>query len=147
MSVKWTGSSLVQVMACHLFGAKPLPERMLAYYQLDPWEQLKGNLNQNTKLFIDEDAFQNIFCKVAAILSGGMSKKNAWNSYQSCEPTMHCNLTRILCSFRYSQFMCRVAVTQVLTPSNLTGLIQWNLPEHKCKLFENYREFVFSIDE
>ena len=26
---QWTGSSLVQVMACHLFGAKPLPEPML----------------------------------------------------------------------------------------------------------------------
>ena len=26
---------LVQVMACRLFGAKPLPEPMLAYCQLD----------------------------------------------------------------------------------------------------------------
>ena len=34
----WTGSSLVQVMACLLFGAKPLPEPMLAYCQLDSWE-------------------------------------------------------------------------------------------------------------
>ena len=29
------GSSLVQVMACRLFGVKPLPEPMLAYCQLD----------------------------------------------------------------------------------------------------------------
>ena len=34
----WTGSSLVQVMACLLFGAKPLPEPMLAYCWLDSWE-------------------------------------------------------------------------------------------------------------
>ena len=27
-------------MACRLFGAKPLPEPMLAYCQLDPWEQV-----------------------------------------------------------------------------------------------------------
>ena len=27
-------------MACRLFGAKPLPEPMLAYCQLDPWEQI-----------------------------------------------------------------------------------------------------------
>ena len=33
---QWTGSSLVQVMACRLFGAKPLPETLLAYSQLDP---------------------------------------------------------------------------------------------------------------
>ena len=34
---QWTGSSLVQVMACRLFGAKPLPELMLAYCLLDTW--------------------------------------------------------------------------------------------------------------
>ena len=30
-----TGSTLVQVMVCCLFGAKPLPEPVLAYCQLD----------------------------------------------------------------------------------------------------------------
>ena len=29
------GPAFVQVMACHLFGAKPLPEPMLVYCQLD----------------------------------------------------------------------------------------------------------------
>ena len=33
---RWTGSSLVHAMACRLFGAKPLPEPMLTYCQLDP---------------------------------------------------------------------------------------------------------------
>ena len=33
----WTGSSLVQVMACRLFGAKPLPEPMLTYCQFVPF--------------------------------------------------------------------------------------------------------------
>ena len=28
---RWTGSSLVQIMTCHLFGAKPLSEPMLEY--------------------------------------------------------------------------------------------------------------------
>ena len=37
---QWTWSSLVQVMACRLFGAKPLPEPMLAYCQLDYWEHI-----------------------------------------------------------------------------------------------------------
>ena len=36
---QWTRSTLVQVMVCCLFGAKPLPEPMLAYCQLDSWEQ------------------------------------------------------------------------------------------------------------
>ena len=31
------GSALVQVMAGRLVGTKPLPEPVLAYYQLDSW--------------------------------------------------------------------------------------------------------------
>ena len=37
---QWTGSSLGQVMACRLFGTKPLPEPVLAYCQLDSWEHI-----------------------------------------------------------------------------------------------------------
>ena len=37
---QWIGSALVRVMACHLFGAKPLPEPMLVYCQLDSWQQI-----------------------------------------------------------------------------------------------------------
>ena len=37
---QWSRSTLVQVMACRLFGAKPLPEPMLVHCQLDSWEQL-----------------------------------------------------------------------------------------------------------
>ena len=33
---QWTGSTLVQVMACRLFCAKPLPEPVLTYCQLNP---------------------------------------------------------------------------------------------------------------
>ena len=37
---QWTRSALVQVMACRLFCTKPLPEPMLAFCQLDSWEQI-----------------------------------------------------------------------------------------------------------
>ena len=37
---QWIGSSLVQVMACHLFGAKLLREPVLAYWQLHSWRQI-----------------------------------------------------------------------------------------------------------
>ena len=36
---QWTGSSLVQFMACRLFDAKPLPESMLVYCKLDSCEK------------------------------------------------------------------------------------------------------------
>ena len=41
---QWTVSALVQVMTCRLFGAKPLPELMLIYCQLDSWEQISVKL-------------------------------------------------------------------------------------------------------
>ena len=33
---QWIGSALVHIMACRLFGVKPLSKPMLGYYQLDP---------------------------------------------------------------------------------------------------------------
>ena len=36
---QWIVSALFQLMACRLYGTKPLSEPMLDYYQLDPWEQ------------------------------------------------------------------------------------------------------------
>ena len=35
---QWTGSALVQIMTCRLSGAKPLPERMLAYCRMESLE-------------------------------------------------------------------------------------------------------------
>ena len=39
---RWTGSALVPVMACRLFGANPLPEPMLTSCRFDPWKQTSG---------------------------------------------------------------------------------------------------------
>ena len=33
---QWLGSALVQIMACHLFSAKPLSKPMLGYCELEP---------------------------------------------------------------------------------------------------------------
>ena len=51
----WIGSALLQIMACRLFGAKPLSEPMLDYHQLDPWEQTVSEswiIIHNTKFVI-----------------------------------------------------------------------------------------------
>ena len=37
---QWIGSAFVQIMACRLFGGKPLSKPMLCYFQLDSWEQI-----------------------------------------------------------------------------------------------------------
>ena len=48
---QWIGSPLVQIMACRLFGAKPLSEPMLGYCQLDPWEQTSVEFRSKYKIF------------------------------------------------------------------------------------------------
>ena len=56
------GSALVQIMACRLFGTKPLSKLMLVYCQLNPKES-------KYKLFIYGNASENTICEMAAILS------------------------------------------------------------------------------
>ena len=57
---QWIGSALVEIMACRLFGTKPLFKPILGYCQLDPLEQ---TFNQNRKLFIHENAFKIAYAK------------------------------------------------------------------------------------
>ena len=57
-------------MACHLFGTKPLPEPMLTNCQLQSQEQTAVKFKSKYKVFIDENAFDNV-CKITAILSRG----------------------------------------------------------------------------
>ena len=48
---RWSWSTFVQVMVCGLFGARPLPEPMLANYQLSPWEQTSVIFESKWKIF------------------------------------------------------------------------------------------------
>ena len=61
------GSALVQIMACRLFGAKPLSKPMLGYSHLALRNKFQLNFNENTKLLIQENVFENFFCDMAAI--------------------------------------------------------------------------------
>ena len=63
---QWTGSALVQIMACRLFGAKPLSKPMLGYWFFR--NKLQYNFNEKTNIFIQENASENIVCEMAAIL-------------------------------------------------------------------------------
>ena len=49
-------------MACHLAGAKPLSEPMLAYCKLEPGT-CQWNINQNATIFTNQTAFKNFVCK------------------------------------------------------------------------------------
>ena len=43
----------------------------VAYCQLDPWNKIQWNSNQNTKFIIRENVFENVVCEMAATLSWG----------------------------------------------------------------------------
>ena len=47
----WIVSALVQIMACRLYGAKPLSDPRLDHYQLDPWEQTSVKFLSKYKIF------------------------------------------------------------------------------------------------
>ena len=55
-------------MACRLHGAKPLPEPVLTYCQLDHWEQLPMKLESKNKIFFYENVFEAVVCEIAAML-------------------------------------------------------------------------------
>ena len=66
------GSALIQIMACCPFSVKPLTKPTIGYWQLNPYEKkFIRNFKQNTKLFIHENASENIVCEMAVILSRG----------------------------------------------------------------------------
>ena len=78
------GSALVQIMACHLFGTKPLSKPMLGYCHLNLRNKLQWNFNQNTKLLINEIAFENIVCKMTTIFSRGRWVNEIWYLLLHC---------------------------------------------------------------
>ena len=73
----WSGWSLVQAMACCVFGIKPLPE-LMPTCQLNCCEQTSGkNEPKFWFSFKSQDSiFDNIVCKLSAILFGPQSVNN-----------------------------------------------------------------------
>ena len=85
------GSSSVHVIACRLFGAKPLAEPMMTYCQLDNWEQSSANFSLKLKYFHWQKLRLNMSsAEVAAILSWPQCVKTVvppllmHGGYQSC---------------------------------------------------------------
>ena len=60
---QWSGSALVQVMACCLFGTKPLPEPMLVYCHLDSWEHTSVKFESELYHFHSKNAVEIVVCQ------------------------------------------------------------------------------------
>ena len=55
-------------MACRLVGAKPLSEPMLEYFNWTLRNKFEWNLNRNSHIFIQENAFENVVSNMVTIL-------------------------------------------------------------------------------
>ena len=65
-----TWPSMIQIMACHLFGTKSLSEPILAYFKFHTSRNIfLWNLNWNKTISIEWNEFENVVCKMVAILS------------------------------------------------------------------------------
>ena len=62
-----TRLSLVQIVACRLYGAKPLIESIIAYCQLGPWERVLLKFESEHINLIKENAHEYVVCIMGAI--------------------------------------------------------------------------------
>ena len=67
--LQWIRSALVQIMAWCLVGAKQLSEPMLEYFMWTTRNKLQWDFNRNLYIFVQENAFENVVWKMAAISS------------------------------------------------------------------------------
>ena len=81
------GSALVQIIACHLFGAKPLYlNQCWIIFDWNLRNKFQWNFNQDTKLFLHKIVSENVFCKMAAILSRGTNLSTQHDAPQYFQP-------------------------------------------------------------
>ena len=57
----------VHIIACRLFGAKPLSEPMLGYFPLDPKGHISTKFYSILKKVNSQNEFDNAACKMATI--------------------------------------------------------------------------------
>ena len=66
---QWTGSPLLQIMTCCLFSAKPLYNQCCLVLNSKLRNKLQWHFNQNSYIFLQENVFENVICKMEVILS------------------------------------------------------------------------------
>ena len=88
---QWIGSAVVQIMACRLFGDKPLSKQCWVIVNWTLWHKLQWICYQNTNLFFHENASDTIVCEMAAILSRRRWVKVSGVGSYLCGPRWHSN--------------------------------------------------------
>ena len=70
-----TKPTLVQTMTCCLFSTKQIAELTLAYYILDPWEQISAKFESKHDDSLSRNGFEYMVCKTVSILCQPQSVK------------------------------------------------------------------------
>ena len=120
---QWIGSALIQIMACCLFGAKPLSKPMLYIANWALRNKFKWSFNQIHHLFIHKSAPENSVCEMTAILV-----RSRWFKQFSNGLASHCYffINQGLCSC-FSVFWLIPCYEPTGTLWNYTASYMWNL--------------------
>ena len=68
---QWIRPTLVQIMSCRLFGAKPLSNPILGYCSWDPMEETSMQFSSKHKIFHSRISSEKIVCEMGVIFPGG----------------------------------------------------------------------------
>ena len=131
----WIRSALVQIMAWRLFDAKPLSKPMLAIVNWTLRNKLQWNFKQNTRLFINKNAFENIVCEIAVILS-----RERWVNAPAVTTALSCSFGCIQVHHHQLHCTCWMQPTKCTwhdgIASPLTNRAPWTsiIWKHWCNL-------------
>ena len=93
----WSGSILLQLMTCRLFGAMPLLEPMLTFCQLYPKEPISMTFESKYKTFLYKNAFEKSYANWWPFSTGGDELTNLMVYVLACRPCFAHN-QRLLCN-------------------------------------------------
>ena len=119
----WSWSTLIQVMACRLFCAKPLPNLMLIYCQLTPWGTYFNRFLFEIPVSFQENKFENVICKVKTILLKPQRVNSLWPSDTMWGHTYESTLAQVMAC-------CLMAPSHYLNQCWLIiNRVKWHSPD------------------
>ena len=104
---------LVQIMACHFFGANRFMNQCLNIVNLTLGNKSQWKFNRNTYIFVRENAFENVVWKIAAILS--RFRLGSWPNLDLCNYMFATTLIMFERMLAYRLIWIRVSFESGLT--------------------------------
>ena len=93
---RWIKSVLVQIMACRLSAPSHYLNQCWVIVNWTLGNKFQWNFNQNTKLFIHENASENVVCEMAVILSRGKWVKVITHPYPTTPTPIFCHTNKLV---------------------------------------------------